>query len=32
MLFVWDDACKTGIEEIDKDHQTMVKLINDSQE
>lgn len=29
MLFVWDDTCKTGIDEIDKDHQAMVKLIND---
>lgn len=29
MLFVWDDSCKTGVNEIDQDHQTMVKLIND---
>lgn len=29
MLFVWDESCKTGIEEIDKDHKAMVKLIND---
>jgi len=29
MLFVWDESCKTGIKEIDQDHQAMVKLIND---
>ena len=29
MLFVWDDSCKTGIAEIDKDHEGLVNLIND---
>jgi hemerythrin len=29
MLFVWDDSCKVGIAEIDRDHQELVKLIND---
>lgn len=29
MLFVWDESCKTGIAEIDKDHEVLVNLIND---
>ena len=29
MLFVWDDKCNTGIEEIDRDHKGLVDLIND---
>ena len=29
MLFVWDDTCKTGIAEIDQDHEVLVNLIND---
>jgi len=29
MLFVWDDNYRTGIEEIDRDHQGLVNLIND---
>ena len=29
MLFVWDDSCKTGIAEIDQDHEGLVNLIND---
>ena len=29
MLFVWDDCCKTGIAEIDQDHEGLVNLIND---
>ena len=29
MLFVWDDSCKTGIAEIDRDHEGLVNLIND---
>ena len=29
MLFVWDDSYKTGIAEIDKDHEGLVNLIND---
>jgi hemerythrin len=29
MLFVWEKKYDTGIEEIDRDHQGLVKLIND---
>lgn len=29
MLFVWDESCKTGITEIDQDHEGLVNLIND---
>ena len=29
MLFVWDQSYDTGIEEIDRDHRGLVKLIND---
>nr|NIQ10344.1 hemerythrin family protein [Gammaproteobacteria bacterium]NIR95202.1 hemerythrin family protein [Gammaproteobacteria bacterium] len=29
MLFVWDDNCNIGIDEIDKDHKGLVNLIND---
>ena len=29
MLFVWDDSCRTGIDEIDQDHKGLVMLIND---
>ena len=29
MLFVWDDNCKTGIAEIDQDHEGLVNLVND---
>jgi hemerythrin len=29
MLFVWDNTCKTGIAEIDQDHEGLVNLIND---
>lgn len=29
MLFVWDDSCRTGIEEIDRDHEGLINLIND---
>lgn len=29
MLFVWDDSCKTGVDEIDLDHKRLINLIND---
>jgi hemerythrin-like metal-binding protein len=29
MLFVWDEKCRTGIDEIDRDHKGLVNLIND---
>ena len=29
MLFVWDNSCNIGIDEIDEDHQGLVDLIND---
>ena len=29
MLFVWDDNCNIGIDEIDQDHKGLVNLIND---
>ena len=29
MLFVWDDAYKLGIDELDQDHRGLVNLIND---
>ncbi len=29
MLFVWDDNCNIGIDEIDRDRQGLVNLIND---
>lgn len=29
VLFTWEDQYNTGIDEIDQDHQALVKLIND---
>jgi hemerythrin-like metal-binding protein len=29
MLFVWDENCRVGIDEIDRDHKGLVNLIND---
>jgi hemerythrin-like metal-binding protein len=29
MLFVWDENCNIGIDEIDQDHKALVNLIND---
>jgi len=29
MLFVWENSYATGVDQIDKDHKQLVKLIND---